>query len=127
MALLDHLIAEHPVDTDNIVIVGFSAGGMGAIELVCDYPEYFSKLVVMSSPSMGFCDLEVITIPTVGCSELEVSYNSFMKEAFPAAFGADSVRFYNVKHIQVPYAVFNDDTDGNNRSDLVEWMLSDPE
>ena len=46
-----------------------------------------------------------------------------MKLAFPEAFGADSVRYYPVKHAEIPEAAFRDDTDGNNRSDLVEWLF----
>lgn len=125
MELLDYLVGAYPVDTENVVLVGFSAGGMGALYMVEENPDYFSKLVVMSAPDSGAGSLENIAIPTVGCSEMEISYNSFMNDAFPKAFGADSVRYYCVKHIEVPHAAFNDDADNDQRSDLVEWMFEE--
>lgn len=123
--LLDRFIAEHNVDTERIIISGFSAGGMGAMYMAIQMPDYFSKLVVMSSLPLEGCDASEITIPTVGFSEDDISYNSFMKSEFPSVFGENSVCYYDVKHNAVPNAAFNDDKDGNHRSDLVEWMLTD--
>lgn len=125
MDLLDQVTQDYAVKTDSIFLVGFSSGGMGAMKMAELYPDYFSKLVVMSAPASGIESMKSIKIPTIGISEMEVSYNSFMKQAFPAVFGENSVRFYPVKHAEVPSAAFNDDVDGNNRSDLVEWLLED--
>lgn len=123
--LLDRFVAEHNVDTERIILCGFSAGGVGAMYMAIQMPDYFSKLVVMSSLQLYGRDVSQISIPTVGFSENAVSVGSFMKSEFPAVFGENSVRYYDVKHNAVPNAAFNDDTDGNHRSDLVEWMLTD--
>ena len=125
MELLDCFTQEYAVDMERIFLVGFSAGGMGVLKLAELYPDYFSKMVVMSAPAPGVESLESVQIPTVGVSESEISFNSFMILAFPEAFGADSVRYYPVKHAEIPEAAFRDDTDGNNRSDLVEWLFED--
>lgn len=124
MELLEWFTQEYPVDTERIFLVGFSSGGMGALKMAQLYPDYFSKMVVMSAPA-GAEGFEEIEIPAVGASETEVSYNSFMKEAYPSVFGENCVRFYPVKHVDVPMAAFYDDRDGNNRSDLIEWMFED--
>ena len=123
--LLKHMGEQYPVDLDNVILIGFSAGGMGATYFVQEAPELFRKLVIMSSPGMGCEDLSAIQIPTIGCSEEAVAGNSFMRGMFSATFGAESVRYYNVTHGWLPDAAFHDDSDGNGRSDLVEWMLLD--
>ena len=123
--LVEYLSGQYPIDPERIYLVGFSSGGMGALYMAAEDPEFYAKLVVMSSSDVERAQLEKIQIPTVGASEMEITYNHFMKEAFPGAFGAASVRFYCVKHIEVPGAAFSDDRDGNNRSDLVEWLLED--
>ena len=123
--LLEYLCEQYPVDRERICLVGFSSGGMGALYMAAEAPDDFSKLVVMSASSVDPAELQNIKIPTVGASEMEITYNHFMKVAFPESFGAGSVRFYCVKHIEVPSAAFSDDTDGNNRSDLMEWLLED--
>lgn len=41
LALLDHLLAEHPVDPDRVVLVGYSLGGMGTWYLGCRHPDRF--------------------------------------------------------------------------------------
>ena len=123
--LIDHLAAEKPIDRDSIILVGFSAGGIGATYFVQEEPEMFRKLVVMSAPVAGCRDLSAIAIPTIGYSETYVAGDSFMRAQFSWVFGADSVRYYEVSHGMVPHAAFNDDADENGRSDLVEWMLSD--
>lgn len=123
--LLNRFIAEHNVDPERIILCGFSAGGIGAMYMAVQMPDYFSKLVVMSSLPLYGGDISQISIPTVGYSEKAVSVGSFMKSEFPAVFGENSVHYYDVKHTAVPDAAFNDDIDGNHRSDLVEWMLTD--
>lgn len=121
--LIDRFVAEHNVDTDRIMIGGFSSGGKGAMYMTLRLPGYFSKLVVMSSQRLEDGDITQIKIPTIGFSECTVTYYSFMMAEFPAVFGEDSVRYYNVTHAEVPYTAFHDDQDGNNRSDLMEWLL----
>lgn len=121
--LIDRFVAEHNVDRERIMIGGFSSGGKGAMYMALQLPGYFSKLVVMSSQRLEDGDITQIDIPAIGCSEYAVTYNSFMMAEFPSVFGEDSVRYYDVVHADVPRAAFCDDQDGNNRSDLVEWLL----
>lgn len=124
--LVEYFLAEYDIDPQRVILAGFSAGGLGAMYTALSYPELFSRLVVMSSLPLSNGDITQITIPTVGFSECAVSYNSFMKAEFLSVFGEDSVRYYDVPHISVPAAAFTDDSDENQRSDLVEWMLASP-
>ena len=123
--LIERIVDEKSIDREQIILVGFSAGGMGATYFVQEAPELFRKLVIMSSPAPGCKDLSAIKIPTIGYSETYVAGDSFMRAQFPQTFGEDSVRYYDVSHGMVPSAAFYDDADGNGRSDLVEWMLLD--
>lgn len=125
--LLDAFVAKHNVDTEHIIIGGFSLGGRGAMYMALDLEGYFSRLVVLSSLSLDERDIREIDIPTIGCSEYAVSWNAFMKTEFPEVFGNESVLFYDATHIELIGAVFNDDRDCNHRSDIVEWMLADCE
>lgn len=125
MDLLESFVAGHNVDMDRIYMTGFSAGGLGAVQMVQDYPDYFRKMIVLSPPEMETAILEEIPIPTLGCSEAHVNAYSFMRTDFPSVFGLDNVRFYDAFHSQLVYAAFTEDLDGNNRSDLLEWLLCD--
>jgi pimeloyl-ACP methyl ester carboxylesterase len=124
--LLDKFIAEHPVDTDKIILTGFSSGGIGAMYMALALPEYFSKLVVLSGLPLEGYDISEITIPTLGYAESSLSMASFMRREFASVFGEDHVRVYDVEHYLLPRAAFGDDADYNRRSDLVEWMLCMP-
>jgi len=124
-ALLEHLQQQYPIDQENVCLVGFSAGGIGALYMAREFPESFSKMVVMSAPAAGLIDLELIKIPTVGYCETDVSSGYFMRGEFTKVFGTEHVFYYDVPHAELPGAAFGDDADGNNRSDLVEWMLQD--
>lgn len=125
--LLDKFISEHNVDTDNIVIVGHSLGGQGALYMAHQLPEYFSKCVVLSGYPAGI-DISEITIPTIGyvgqysCGESRDSIN-YMMNYFAPVFGEENTFSIPTSHGKLPFVVFNQDVDDNNRSDVIEWMF----
>lgn len=121
--LLDKFITEHSVNTEKIYLMGFSSGGVGALYMALEMPDYFSKLVILSGLQLEGYDISRISMPTVGCAETSLSWASFMRSEFAHVFGEDSIRYYDVEHYLLPRAAFNDDTDENLRSDLVEWLL----
>lgn len=126
-SLLNNFVANHNVDTENIIIAGHSLGGKGAMYMACKFPNYFSKMVVLS----GFnphIDISEITIPSIGyvgmsrCGEHNESI-SYMKNVFIQQFGQDSLYFMESSHGELPMVVFNEDKNGNNRSDIIEWIF----
>ncbi len=128
-ALLDKFIAEHNIDANRIIVVGHSLGGQGALYMASELPGYFSRCVVLSGYNPGI-DIKGIKIPTIGfvgtknAGEDEGSI-SYMKQYFMEVFGDENTFFFETSHSGIPNAVFNFDTDDDDKSDLVEWMLGE--
>ncbi|MBQ7409871.1 MAG: alpha/beta fold hydrolase [Clostridia bacterium] len=127
--LLDKFMMEHNIDTEQVIVVGHSLGGQGALYMAHELPEYFSKCVVLSGYNSGV-DISEISIPTIGfvgtreAGEDGTSVN-YMVGSMADAFGADKVISLQSSHGNLPRIVFNLDSDGNHRPDLVEWMLGE--
>lgn len=121
--IVEQFAQTHNIDRDNIVIAGHSLGGTGVMYLAAEYPDYFSKGVVMSSLSLETYVLKKIQIPMLGCVENMQNQTHFMNAEFKELFGADSVRNYESGHAELPEVAFTEDKDGDNNSDLVVWMF----
>jgi predicted esterase len=126
-ALLDKFISEHNVDTNNVVIVGHSLGGHGALYMAHQLPEYFSKCVVLSGFQV-WINISEITIPTIGYVGLRgygesVGSVNYMNGYFARVFGEENVFQIPTSHGSLPLVVFHQDLDNNNRSDIIEWMF----
>lgn len=48
LALIEHLEAHHPVDTDRIVLVGFSLGAIGTWHFTAQHPDLVSAAIVLA-------------------------------------------------------------------------------
>ena len=125
-ALLDKIIKEYNIDTDYIMLMGFSMGGRGALYMAHQLPEYFRKLVVLSCLYDPGVDISEITIPTRGyVGGLENIAGRYMNNKFAPVFGKEKLITVSGGHDQVPKKTFDLDEDGNNRSDVIEWLFSD--
>lgn len=128
-ALLDKFMMEHNIDTEQVVVVGHSLGGQGALYMAHELPEYFSKCVVLSGYNSGV-DISEISIPTIGfvgtreAGEDGTSVN-YMVGSMAEFFGTNNVISLQASHGGLPKIVFNLDSNGNHRPDLVEWMFGD--
>lgn len=127
--LLDKFMNEHNIDSEQVIIVGHSLGGQGALYMAHELPEYFSRCVVLSGYDSGI-DISEITIPTIGF--VGTSYAgedgnsiSYMKNSLAEVFGIQNVFSIETSHGAVPKTAFNLDSDADSRSDLVEWMLGE--
>ena len=123
-ALLDFFIAEYNIDTNNIVVVGHSWGGRGALYMAYHMSGYFSKAVALSPYHPGF-DLSLISIPTisyVGTSD-DSGSKSFVNNKLKPAIGDENCFVIPAGHGGVPSAAFNDDTgetlQRNNRTVII--------
>lgn len=125
--ILDNFISEHNVDRSKVYILGHSLGAVGSVYMAHEMPEYFAACVAMCPYYQGF-DITEIEIPVMayvgspGGGEDEISYRYALK--ISDALGDDSVTVFPTSHGGVPKMAFNLDEDGNNRSDLIEWLLS---
>ena len=126
--LIDKFINEHKIDTEKIMLSGHSLGGLGSMYVAYHSPTRYSALAVMSGYHPGV-DISAIKIPTVGYvgttagGEDSSSY-SFTVGTFKKAFGESNTFVRNTSHGAVPRVAYTEDTNKDNKSDLMEWMLS---
>ena len=110
------------------MLSGHSLGGLGSMYVAYHSPTRYSALAVMSGYHPGV-DISVIKIPTVGYvgttagGEDSSSY-SFTVGTFKKAFGDSNTFVRNTSHGAVPRVAYTEDTNKDNKSDLMEWMLS---
>lgn len=116
--LLDFFIANHNVDTDRIIISGHSLGGQGCLYMAHEMPGYFSACAALS-PYDPYLNTKEIAIPIVAYAE-----NASFALGVSHLFEDGVIKIVSTYHGDVPNKVFNLDEDNNNRSDLIEWMLS---
>ena len=123
--LTDKIIEEKNIDTSKIIITGHSLGGQGALYMAAKN-DYYYKLVVYSgyypqTPING------IKIPAKayqgGISEDENSV-IHMKKFFVPVFGEENLIEVEATHANVPQVALALDENKDNKSDLIEWMLS---
>ena len=129
--LLDEIIDKYNIDTKNIVIVGHSLGGHGALYMAHYMPEYFSKCVVLSGYQV-WINISEITIPTIGYVGMAGYGESagsmrYMNGHFVKVFGEENLFQIPTTHRSLPLVVIHQDLDQNNRVDIIEWMFEDKE
>lgn len=126
--LIDDLVATHNIDPDHIAIQGHSLGGQGALYMAAQPRARFCAVAVVSGFE-PYTDLSSIRAPirgyvgTPAAGESRTSFR-YMKKLFGNRFGSENLFIRPVSHDQIPITAFREDLDGNNRSDLVEWMFS---
>lgn len=87
-ATLDDFIKKHPnVDTSRISVMGWCLGARGALNMACEYPDFFSAAVIMVQPFV-ISDEEAETLKNmpvwlVGCkSDSYASYNMYISPSW---------------------------------------------
>lgn len=106
-ALLDDVISRYNIDRSNIVLMGNSRGGTGAMYIGNYLADYFTKCVVCSGFSVTTYPT-VETICYVGTSDQQYCINA--AHTYESVLGADKVFWVGTSHGSVPdSAVFRDD------------------
>ena len=105
-ALLDDIIARYNIDTSNIVLMGNSRGGTGAMYIGNYLAEYFTKCVVCSGFSVTVYPT-IETICYVGTSDQQDCINA--AHTYENVLGEDKVFWVGTDHGSVPHsAIFKD-------------------
>ena len=119
--LLDKIVIEKNIDKDKISLTGHSLGGIGVLYMAYYRPTYYSSLVVLSgyNPIIDYSTLK--NIPIRGYTERS---DSFMVNNFANTFGSDKLTITNGGHANVPKEAFTEDKNNDNKSDLIEWILT---
>ena len=118
--LIDNFIEENNVNTNKIILSGHSLGGIGVLYMAYQRPEFYSALAVLSGYNPGVDITVLSSIPTRGYSESI----GFMENNFKNAFGSENYYPLSTSHGNVPNMAFNLDENHDNKSDLIEWMLT---
>ena len=121
--IMDEVISQYNINTNNISLIGHSLGGSGVYYVAAANQSYFSSIVVLSgyvsSPSSDNMSY-FKNIPVKGYSESGTSTSSFMRSIGKS----DQYRQLNCSHGQVPRKALELDEDNDGVSDLIYWMLS---
>lgn len=125
---LDIFIENHNVDTNKIIICGHSLGGIGTQYMAYELQDYFSAQVIVSGYNVA-TDISQITIPTrayVGQKTYGEDANSenYTMTRLKDVFGEEAIYSLQTGHVPALKMSFTLDEDGNNRSDLLEWMFA---
>ena len=132
--LIDNIIKEKNINTDKIILVGHSMGGLGVEEIADGKTDYYSALVILSGYRSGVDRNQFKNMPVRGYVggpeengieyELKDSY-AYMTGTFKKTYGEENLYILKKKgHGEVPRIAFNLDSNKDNKSDLIEWMLS---
>lgn len=127
--LIEKIIKENNINTNKIILVGHSMGGIGVQTIANGNASYFSSLVILSGYNAGVDLNQFKGIPikayagSTGTGEDSSSY-SFTVNKFANVFGTDNMRILSTSHGNVPNMAFNLDENNDNKSDLIEWMLT---
>jgi len=112
-------------DPDKIVIAGHSIGGMGAVHYGGTFPEFWSAAVPISPVDAhpyenGFNGLPVraYLADGDGSGTMRSYFNNHLKHA------ADEAIYIRSGHGMSGAVAFQLDENGDGKSDLIEWMLS---
>lgn len=114
---------DHAIDKNNIAVAGHSLGGMGAIYMAKHMDDIFTKAAVISGYDVGI-DTSDINIPIIGYVGTSES-NGPMNQLFRDKLGEEYLVKVDANHGGAPKKVFERDTDGNGRSDFIEWLFND--
>ena len=128
--LIEEIIDEKNINTNKIILVGHSMGGIGVQHIADNNSSYFSSLVILSGYNASNVDLNQFSGMPIRAyagdkdtGEDLASYN-YTVNNFASVFGTESYRILQTYHGGVPNMAFNLDENNDNKSDLVEWMLS---
>lgn len=127
-SLIASLCEEYNIDPNRIYIGGASLGGIGAQHMAVKMSDIFSKCVVFNGYPTASIDINSIAIPTrgyVGSYFFGEDNHSvlYMTTQLAKVIGEENIYQLDCSHSDLPRAAFNLDEDGNNHSDIIEWLF----
>lgn len=121
--LLDQTIAEFPIDTQRIYVMGLSMGGMGTFDLVCRYPDLFAAAIPICG-GINVKRLETFSSPT----RFRI-YHGDADSVVPVEFSRSAYRALKKRGVDVEYIEYPGVNHGSwhpafNSSDFLTWLFS---
>ncbi|MBE7705509.1 MAG: hypothetical protein E7Z90_06870, partial [Cyanobacteria bacterium SIG29] len=123
--ILTEFSSEHKVNSDKIAIAGHSLGGMGTEYMAIHMGDVFSKAAVLSGYNIGGTKSE-IPIRGYTASRGDGDAYTYTVGKFVEKYGKEnSFVVESAGHGPLPGDALRLDSDGNGKSDLIEWLFSD--
>lgn len=120
--LLDQVIANYPIDSDRIYIVGLSMGGMGTFDMACRFPDLFAAAIpicggIHTDRFSGFSSKTAFRI-----------FHGDADSVVPVRFSRDAYLKLKSQGINVEYIEFPGVNHGSwdpafNKADFMEWLF----
>lgn len=129
-SLIQKIISDLPIDTENISLAGFSMGGTAVWELAAEYPDLFARIAPLAGSARGileqFSVLQEIPVRAfVGAADTVVVPNSseqMVAELKKAGADAQITVLDGADHVSVPSRVYHDES-----IRLIDWLVGTDE
>lgn len=128
-SLIDFIVNKYNINTDKIIIQGHSMGAYGCMYMAACKPNFFSAIVPISPYASNVNLNKIKGIPFrcyVGNNLFgeDGSCVKFTNETISSKFGEETIFRRDVSHNEIPVVAYAEDLNGDNKSDLIEWMLA---
>lgn len=125
-SLIQKIISDLSIDTENISLAGFSMGGTAVWELAAEYPDLFARIAPLAGSARGVLEqvsaLQEIPVRAfVGAADTVIAPNSseqMVAELKKAGADAQITVLDGADHVSVPSLVYHDES-----IRLVEWLV----
>jgi phospholipase/carboxylesterase len=119
---IDELVAEYPIDPDEITIIGFSQGGILGYAVALTYPEKIKRLAALSS----YLNQDIIQMATPEkLNHLDIySSHGTMDQVIPISWSRQApelLKDMGLKHIFKEYPIGHG-VSPQNFYDLLAWL-----
>lgn len=128
--IVKYMLDNYNVNPNKVVISGHSLGAQGAMYIAATDPDDLYSAVVPVSGFRPNADLEILaSIHARGYSGTPrygdgTNIYNFTVGPLADVIGEENIYTLNSDHVQVAVDAFTLDENGDNKSDLIEWMLT---
>ena len=122
--VINNFSSTHKVNKDKIAITGASLGGAGTVYMAKHMEDVFCRAAALSAYSSGVKPSDV-SIPLIGIYGKSDHKGSINYMTGKNGFSSDVLTVVSGGHCDVPKNAFSMDNDGDNCSDLIQWLFAD--
>ncbi len=126
-AIVEYAKEKYNIDTNRVVLIGFSLGGTGVYKVSGENQDLFSSIVVVSSDKTELEQKYIDyykKIPMKGYSEAGTVGNA-MTNCFNSINHSSDLTIYDgYNHGDMPRVSLTEDKNNDGISDLIQWALS---
>ena len=122
VALLEEVMATHPVDAKRVYLTGFSRGGFAAWRMAMQRPDLFAALVPVAAGGLVFYAFLARDVPVW-------AFHGARDETIPLSLGSEMVEAFRAAGGSVKFTVFSEADHAQTHEqtyqqpELYEWLL----